>query len=131
MHIPDGLLDLRVAGASAALAAGGVGAALHRLRPGLPRRRIPLMGLSAAFIFAAQMLNFPVACRTSGHLVGAALAAVLLGPSAAVVVMAAVLIVQCLLFAAGGLLALGANVCNMGVMATLGAAAVFAVLRRA
>jgi cobalt/nickel transport system permease protein len=130
MHIPDGLLALPVAGAAAVLAAGGVGTALRRLRSGLPRRRIPLMGLSSAFIFAAQMLNFPVAGGTSGHLVGAALAAVLLGPSAAVVVLAAVLIVQCLLFADGGLLALGANVLNMAVAGTLGGAAVFAALRR-
>ena len=130
MHIPDGLLGLPVAGAAAALAAGSVGLALRRLRTGLPRRRVPLMGLSAAFIFAAQMLNFPVAGGTSGHLVGAVLAAVLLGPGAAVVVMTAVLIVQCLLFADGGLLALGANVLNMAVAGTLGGWAVFAALRR-
>ena len=88
------------------------------------------MGLAAAFIFAAQMLNFPVAGGTSGHLVGAVLASVLLGPSAAVVVMTAVLLVQCLLFADGGLLALGADVFNMAVVAVAGGQAVYRPMRR-
>jgi cobalt/nickel transport system permease protein len=74
------------------------------------------MGVMAAFIFAAQMLNFPIAGGTSGHLLGAALAAILLGPWAGVLIMACVLIVQCLIFQDGGLLALGANVFNMGVV---------------
>ena len=78
-----------------------------------------MLGLSAAFLFAAQMINFPVAGGTSGHLIGGALISVLLGPAAAVVVVAAVLIVQCLLFADGGLLALGANIFNMGIVATV------------
>jgi cobalt/nickel transport system permease protein len=77
---------------------------------------VPLLGLAAAFIFAAQMLNFPVAGGTSGHMVGAVLAAVLLGPSAAVIVLSAVLLVQCLVFADGGLSALGANLFNMGIV---------------
>ena len=116
MHIPDGFLDGKTAVASAALAAGGLGFALREVRTRLPRRRVPLMGLAAAFVFAAQMLNFPIAGGTSGHLVGGVLTAVLLGPSAAVVVLSAVLIVQCFLFADGGVLALGANIFNMAVI---------------
>jgi cobalt/nickel transport system permease protein len=130
MHIPDGLLDLRTAGTTAAVSVSALTAALRRLRRGLPRRRIPLMGLAAAFIFTAQMLNFPVAGGTSGHVLGAVLAAVLLGPAAAVVVMAAVVIVQCLLFADGGLLALGANLLNMAVVAVLAGYAVYRAVQR-
>ena len=130
MHVPDGFLDLRTAGTTAAVSLSALAAAIRRLRLGLPRRRVPLMGLAAAFIFAAQMLNFPVAGGTSGHLVGAVLASVLLGPSAAVVVMTAVLLVQCLLFADGGLLALGANVFNMAVVAVAGGQAVYRPMRR-
>jgi len=130
MHIPDGFLDLRTVATTSALSATGLSLALARLRHGLARRRIPMMGLAASFLFAAQMLNFPVAAGTSGHLLGAVLAAVLLGPSAAVVVMTAVLLVQALLFADGGLLALGANVLNMAVVAVLGGFAVFRPLQR-
>ncbi len=79
---------------------------------------MPLMGVLAAFIFAAQMLNFPIAGGTSGHLIGAALAAILLGPWAAVLIMSCVLIAQCLIFQDGGLLALGANIFNMGIVAS-------------
>ncbi len=87
------------------------------------------MGLAAAFVFAAQMLNFPVAGGTSGHLVGSVLAAVLLGPSGAVVVISAVLIVQCFLFSDGGLLALGANIFNMAIVASIGGYAVYRCVR--
>ncbi len=93
MHIPDGYLSARTAAAAALLAGGGLALALRRVRAELPPRRVPLLGLSAAFVFAAQMINFPVAAGTSGHLVGGVLAGVLLGPSAAVVVLSAVLIV--------------------------------------
>lgn len=116
MHIPDGFLDAKTAVATAGLAAGGLGIALRQVRRQLPRRKIPLLGLAAAFVFAAQMLNFPVAGGTSGHLIGGVLAAALLGPSAAVVVLASVLIVQCFLFADGGVTALGANIFNMGLI---------------
>ena len=109
MHVPDGFLDAKTAVATAALAAAGLGVALRQARLHLPPRRVPLLGLAAAFVFAAQMINFPVAGGTSGHLVGGVLAAVLLGPSAAVIVLSAVLIVQCLMFADGGLSALGAK----------------------
>ena len=120
MHIPDGFLDAKTAVAAGALAAAGLGTALRQARLSLSRRRVPLLGLAAAFVFAAQMINFPVAGGTSGHLVGAVLAAVLLGPSAAVIVIATVLIVQCLMFADGGVSALGANILNMGVLAGVG-----------
>jgi cobalt/nickel transport system permease protein len=88
------------------------------------------MGLTAAFVFAAQMINFPVLAGTSGHLIGAVLAAVLLGPAGGVLVMTSVLVVQALLFADGGLLALGANILNMAVAGSLGGYAVFAAVRR-
>ncbi|NPV54251.1 MAG: energy-coupling factor ABC transporter permease [Firmicutes bacterium] len=91
----------------------------------------PLMGVMGAFIFAAQMLNFPVAGGTSGHLIGGVLAATLLGPYRATLVMTAILIVQCLLFQDGGLTALGANVLNMGVIATMIGYAVFVAVRKA
>jgi cobalt/nickel transport system permease protein len=116
MHIPDGFLDTKTIAATGVLAAGGVGVALRHVRRQLPRRKVPLLGLAAAFVFAAQMLNFPVAGGTSGHLIGGVLTAVLLGPSAAVVVLTSVLIVQCFLFADGGVTALGANIFNMALV---------------
>ena len=130
MHVPDGLLDLKTASTTAVLSLSALTAALRRLSVGLPRRRIPLMGLAAAFLFTAQMLNFPVAGGTSGHLLGAVLASVLLGPSAAILVMTAVLLVQCLLFADGGLLALGANVFNMAVVSVVAGYAVYKAVHR-
>lgn len=129
MHIPDGFLDAKTIAAASALSFGSVGYALKRATRDLPPRRVPLMGLAAAFVFAAQMINFPVLGGTSGHLVGSVLVAVLLGPSAAVVVMTAVLIVQCLLFGDGGLLSLGANVFNMAVVATMGGYGIFKLVR--
>lgn len=131
MHIPDGFLDGRTAATTAAVSLAGVGFALREAGRRLPPRRVPLMGLTAAFLFAAQMLNFPVLGGTSGHLMGAVLVAALLGPAAAVVVMTAVLLIQCLLFADGGVLALGANVLNMALVAPLGGYALYAALRRA
>lgn len=119
MHLPDGFLDAKTALTTGALAACGVGLALRQVRIELPPRRVPLLGLAAAFLFAAQMVNFPVVGGTSGHLVGGALVAALLGPAAAIVVVATVLVVQCLLFADGGVTALGANLFNMGIVTTL------------
>jgi cobalt/nickel transport system permease protein len=116
MHIPDGFIDGKTALTAAAISAVGVGLALRQVRRELPPRRVPMLGLAAAFLFAAQMVNFPVAGGTSGHLVGGVLVAALLGPSAAIVVLAAVLIVQCFLFADGGVSALGANLLNMGIL---------------
>jgi cobalt/nickel transport system permease protein len=117
MHIPDGLLDARTLAGAAVLSAAALGAGAASARQNLGERRVPFLGVLAAFIFAAQMINFPVAGGTSGHFLGAALAAFACGPGAASVVMAAVLVVQCLLFADGGLLALGANILNMAVVA--------------
>ena len=131
MHIPDGFLDVRTATVSGGLALAGLGLALRRARLHLPPRRVPLLGLSAAFVFAAQMLNFPVAGGTSGHLIGGVLAAVLLGPSAGVVVICAVLIVQCLMFADGGISALGANIFNMALVGTVGGYGIYYLVSRA
>lgn len=131
MHVPDGFLDAKTCVATAVLAVAGLAVALRGVRRTLPARRQPLLGTAAAFVFAAQMLNFPVAAGTSGHLVGATLAVVLLGPFAAVVVMTCVLVLQCLLFQDGGLTALGANVVNMALVATAVAAAVHALVGRA
>ena len=117
MHIPDGFIDARTAVTAAVISAAGLAAALRRVRLTFPAHRVPLLGLTAAFVFAAQMLNFPVAGGTSGHMIGAVLAAVLVGPSAAAVVITAVLIIQCFLFADGGISALGANIFNMGLVA--------------
>jgi cobalt/nickel transport system permease protein len=125
MHLPDGFLDTRTIVATGALAAAGVGISLARFRAAANPRLVPLMGLSAAFLFAAQMVNFPIAGGTSGHLVGSALAAALLGPAAAVLVLCSVLVVQCLLFADGGILALGANILNMAVVAPIIAYAIY------
>jgi cobalt/nickel transport system permease protein len=130
MHIPDGFIDARTAVTTGVLAAAGLGLAIREVRRSLPPRRVPLIGLAAAFIFAAQMVNFPVAGGTSGHLIGGVLAAVLLGPAAAVVVMSAVLILQCFMFADGGVTALGANLLNMGVIAPSVGFGVFLVVRR-
>ena len=129
MHIPDGFLDLKTAVATGVLSTAAVGISLRRLNGSLPRRKVPLMGLAGAFVFAAQMVNFPVAGGTSGHLMGGVLAAVLLGPAAGVVVITSVLIVQCLLFADGGIVALGANVFNMGVIGSAGGYAIYRGVR--
>ncbi|MGH3041869.1 MAG: energy-coupling factor ABC transporter permease, partial [Gaiellaceae bacterium] len=119
LHIPDGFLSNGVALACALLAGAAVGYGLKKANDTLDERQIPLLGVTAAFIFAAQMLNFPIAGGTSGHLLGAGLAAILLGPWIACVVMAVVLTMQAFLFADGGITALGANVLNMGVIGAL------------
>ena len=130
MHIPDGFLDAKTAAATGVLAVAGLGLALRQARMELPRRKVPLLGLSAAFVFAAQMLNFPVAGGTSGHMIGGVLAAVLLGPSAAVIAISAVLVVQCFLFADGGITALGANIFNMAIVGGGGGWLVYRLLSR-
>jgi cobalt/nickel transport system permease protein len=130
MHLPDGFLDAKTALLSTAAAGVGVGIALRQVRTTLEPRQMPMLGLAGAFVFAAQMLNFPVAGGTSGHLVGGVLTAVLLGPSAAVLVMTCVLIVQCLMFADGGLMALGANVFNMAIVNVCGGYATFRLVIR-
>ncbi|MDP9151630.1 MAG: energy-coupling factor ABC transporter permease [Myxococcota bacterium] len=128
MHIPDGFLSAPVSLVCAALSTAGVAAACVRARVAAGPRRVALTGVTAAFVFAAQLLNFPVAGGTSGHLVGGVLAAVLLGPSTAVVVMTAVLVLQCLVFGDGGLLALGANVLNMAIVHPLVGFALYRVI---
>jgi cobalt/nickel transport system permease protein len=119
LHIPDGFLSGGVALACAVLAIAAVGYALRIADVELDEARVPLLGVLAAFIFAAQMLNFPIAGGTSGHFLGATLAAVLLGPWLACLVMAVVIGVQAFAFADGGISALGANVLNMGVLGAL------------
>jgi cobalt/nickel transport system permease protein len=118
MHIPDGFLNVTTVATTYVVSAGGVGNAVRVANRKLGEKQVPLMGVLAAFIFAAQMLNFPVAGGTSGHVIGAALAAIMLGPWAAVLIMSCVLIAQSLIFQDGGLLALGANIFNMGIVAS-------------
>ena len=131
MHIPDGFLSNEVAVAVAIPAVAAVGYGLRRAEVDLDDRRVPLLGVTAAFVFAAQMLNFPVAGGTSGHFLGAALAAVLLGPWLACLVLAVVLAVQAFVFADGGLTALGANVLNMGVIGGVVVGGLMLAARRA
>jgi cobalt/nickel transport system permease protein len=119
MHIPDGFLSPGVAASGGVVAAAAIAYGLRVANVDLDESRVPLLGVIAAFIFAAQMLNFPIAGGTSGHFLGATLAAVLLGPWLACLVMAVVLITQCFAFADGGVSALGANVLNMGILGAL------------
>lgn len=130
MHLPDGFLD----GTTALATAGGsvvvLSYAVRRATRELGDRAVPLLGVTAAFVFAAQMVNFPVAGGTSGHLLGALLAAVLMGPWAAMVVMTVVLGLQAIAMADGGITAFGANVLNMGVIGGVLAYTVFAGVRR-
>ncbi len=130
MHIPDGFLNLPVSGGCALLSAGGLALAIARLKKRFADRLIPVMGVLAAFIFAAQMFNFPVAGGTSGHLMGGVLAAVVVGPMAATLILTVVLIVQCLVFQDGGLIVLGANVFNMAILGTWVGWAIFASIAR-
>jgi cobalt/nickel transport system permease protein len=131
MHIPDGFLDTKTIIATSLLSSLGLWRAVRVLKTRMSPRKVPLMGLAAAFIFVAQMINFPVVGGTSGHLLGAVLVAVLLGPSEGVLVISVVLIVQCFLFADGGVLALGANIFNMGLVATLGGYSLYRLVSRA
>jgi cobalt/nickel transport system permease protein len=130
MHIPDGFLDAKTAIATTVFSVIGLGTALRHARQHLQSREIPLVGLTAAFIFVAQMLNFPIAGGTSGHLIGATLAMVLLGPNAAIIVMSSVIIIQAAIFADGGLLALGANIFNMAIVAPVSSYVIYKILRR-
>lgn len=119
MHIPDGFLSPPVWGAFDVLSAPAVGILARRSRHATDERKIPLLGVMGAFVFAAQMINFPIGPGTSGHLVGGALLAILLGPSAAALTMTAILAIQALVFQDGGILALGANVFNMAIAGVL------------
>jgi cobalt/nickel transport system permease protein len=132
MHIPDAVLDPTVAVVTGALGAAGLLVGLRKLEHRLGERTTVLMGTMSAFVFAAQMVTFPLGpLPISGHLLGGVLAAVMLGPWAGAVVIGAVLIVQCLLFGDGGLTALGANFANMGLIGAVGGYAIYAPLRRA
>ncbi len=119
LHIPDGFLTLIVSLIFWAATALMVGLAISKTNKTLGEKQIPLMGVMAAFIFAAQMLNFPVAGGTSGHFLGGALAAIVLGPWAGILVMTAVVSLQALLFQDGGLLVMGANIFNMGILTAM------------
>lgn len=130
MHAPDGFLTAGTALTTGAISASAVGVSLRAAREQLADRQVPLAGISAAFVFAAQMFNFPVAAGTTGHLLGGALAAILLGPAVGSVVVAVVVVVQALVFADGGLTALGYNVLNMAVVTSFGGYALFRGLLR-
>ncbi|MDT0487852.1 MULTISPECIES: energy-coupling factor ABC transporter permease [Streptomyces] len=125
MHVPDGFIDAPISAATGVVAAAAVAVSLRGARRELDERTAPLAGLVAAFIFAVQMLNFPVAAGTSGHLLGGALAAILVGPYTGVLCVSVVLLMQGILFADGGLTALGVNITDMAVVTTVVAYAVF------
>ncbi|MBD3265531.1 cobalamin biosynthesis protein CbiM [bacterium] len=128
MHIPDGFLSPPVWGACAVLAAGSVAIAAKKSQEQFDEKTVPLTGVVCAFVFAAQMINFPVLAGTSGHLLGGVLAAVLLGPWVGSLVLSLVLIVQCFIFQDGGVTVLGANIFNMGVVGVGCGYAVFKAL---
>lgn len=130
MHVPDGFLDLATSVGTGVVAAVGVAAALRGARREIDDRTAPLAGLTAVFVFAGQMLNFPVGAGTSGHLLGGALAAVLVGPWTATLCLTVVLLVQGLLFADGGLTALGTNITLMGIVAVWAGWGVFRLVSR-
>ncbi|MEU7986086.1 energy-coupling factor ABC transporter permease [Streptosporangium canum] len=131
MHVPDGFFNVAVSLSAGVVAAAGVAVCLRGARRELDDRTAPMAGLVAAFIFAVQMLNFPVAAGTSGHLLGGALAAILVGPYTAVLCVAVVLLVQGFFFADGGLTALGVNITLMGVVAVVVGWTVFRLITRA
>jgi cobalt/nickel transport system permease protein len=130
MHIPDGFLTVNTWAPAWLISAGAIGYCLKKTALILKDRMVPLMGVMAAFIFAAQMLNFPVMGGTSGHLLGGVLAAVLLGPYAGAIVIAVVLAAQCLIFQDGGLTALGANIFNMSFLGAFGGYFIYNIIRK-
>lgn len=129
MHVPDGFLDAPTSVATAAVAVVGVGVALAKARKDLDDRTAPMAGLVATFVFAAQMVNFPVGAGTSGHLLGGALAAVLVGPWTAILCLAVVVLVQALVMADGGITALGTNVTLLSLTAVAAGWLVFVAVR--
>lgn len=128
LHAPDGFLTVPIAAFMWVLTLIALAVAVRRANASLDERAVPLLGVMAAFIFAAQMFNFQVAGGTSGHLLGGVLAAVLLGPWSATLVMACVVAVQALVFQDGGLVVMGANIFNMGVIGTFGGFVVYRLL---
>jgi cobalt/nickel transport system permease protein len=130
MHVPDGFLDIATSAGTAAVAVGGLSLALRGARRELDDRIAPLAGVTAVFVFAGQMINFPVGAGTSGHLIGGALAALLVGPWTATLCLSVVLIVQALLFSDGGITALGTNITLMGIVAVWTAWGTYRLLSR-
>lgn len=131
LHIPDGFLNLPVTLLTWIFAIALIAVSLNRVQAEYQERTVPLMGVCAAFIFAAQMINFPIPGGTSGHLLGGTLAGVLLGPWAGSLVMTVVFIVQAFLFQDGGVTALGANIFNMGLIGTFGGYYLYRAIRNA
>lgn len=129
MHIPDGFLNVKTWAAAWFLSSCAMGYCIKQTTRLLKERMIPLMGVMSAFIFSAQMFNFPVIAGTSGHLLGGVLAAVLLGPNPAAICLTCVLIVQCLVFQDGGLTALGANILNISFVGTFGGYSAYRIIR--
>ena len=129
LHIPDGFLNFPVSLITAVFSLILIAVSLKRVEAEYQERAVPLMGVCAAFIFAAQMINFPIPGGTSGHLLGGTLAGILLGPWAGSLVMTVVFIVQTILFQDGGLTALGANIFNMGLIGTFGGYYLYKALR--
>lgn len=130
MHIPDGFIDAPVSVVGAVIAAGLIGVSIKKAGDTLDDRQVPLAGLVAAFVFAMQMINFPVAGGTSGHLIGGCLAAILVGPWVGSLCMTVVFVVQALVFADGGLTALGLNIIVMGYATCFGGYGIFLLLRK-
>ena len=130
MHIPDGVIGPGVSAAAGVIAAGGFGVAVSRARRYLTDRLVPMAALVTAFVFAGQMINFPVLPGMSGHLLGGVLAAVLVGPWAGYLVVSMVLIIQAFLFADGGLTALGLNIVNMALIGAVGGYLVYRLIFR-
>jgi cobalt/nickel transport system permease protein len=131
LHIPDGFLSLPVSLVTWVLAIALIAISLRQAQAEYQERTVPLMGVCAAFIFAAQMINFPIPGGTSGHLLGGTFAGVLLGPWAGSLVMVVVFIVQATLFQDGGLTVLGANIANMGLVGTFGGYYLYRTIRYA
>ncbi len=119
MHIPDGFLDAKTWGTLAVVSGGSLGFAISKVKKEINEKKLPLMGVIAAFIFAAQMLNFPISGGTSGHFLGGLFAAIILGPASGLLIMSLVLLVQCFIFQDGGVTALGANIFNMGIITSV------------
>jgi len=130
MHIPDGYLSIPVVVGCGAISICGLFIAGRRMRGSIDQAQVPAVGVIAAFIFAAQMINFPIAGGTSGHVLGGVLSAVLVGPEAAVLIMSIVLIVQALLFGDGGILSLGANIFNMALIGAWGGFLLFRLFKK-
>jgi len=130
MHIPDGFIDLKTAVSTAVVSAGGLAAAIYKVKSYFKAKVIALMGVMSALIFALQMINFPILGGTSGHLMGGALAAIILGPHAGAIVIAVVLIVQAFVFMDGGVVALGANIFNMAIVGVYGSYLIYWLISR-